>query len=291
MKEILDRASKENYGVAAPNIYSSLDAKAFIEAAEEMNAPLILDIAFLIHDKKHLGHFARELARDSKVPVAINLDHGDSIERVVQSIQAGFTSVMFDRSVFPYDEHVALMKEAVKIAHAAGVSVEAEFGHVGETDNYEASLQYKTVPSEAKRFVEDTGVDCLAVAIGSAHGIYPKGVVPKLDIELLKEIKKEVNGLPLVLHGSSGTTDEDLVAACSNGINKINICGELLESMIKDIKETDLSYGNAYNVYTVARQALKRTLKEKIKLYGSENKAWAVEPEGIDNNEDVLVEH
>lgn len=292
MKEILDRASEENYGVAAPNIFSSLDARAFVEAAEEANAPLILDIAFMIHDKYHIGYFAKELARNSSVPVAINLDHGSCMRDVYEAIQAGFTSVMYDRSTLPFEEGAKEVKATVEIAHSVGLSVEAELGHVGEANNYEIDKDAAlTDPEEAAKFVEITGVDCLAVSIGSAHGIYPEGVVPKLDLERLEAVKKSTNNLPLVLHGSSGTTDEDLLKACKMGINKINICGELLEAEIEALKNYDFSGGKAYDIYTVASRALKTKLKEKIKLYGSWGKAWTAAPKGLDKRENTMEEH
>lgn len=282
MKEILDRASEENYGVAAPNIFSELDCRAFIEAAEAVNAPLILDVAFLIEDKYRLGYIARELARASSVPIAINLDHGANLTHIYESIQAGFTSVMIDCSTKPYEEAVATVKQVVEACHALGISVETEIGHVGEADNYAVDRNAAlTTPEMAVDFIEKTGVDCLAVAVGTAHGIYPEGVEPEIDFELLQAIKKATNNFPLVLHGSSGTTDEDLRKACTMGINKLNICGELLQAEIEAVKATDFTGNKAYDIYNVMRTALKEKLIEKIKVYGSENKAWVARPEGI----------
>lgn len=292
MKEILDRAAAENYGVAAPNIFSDLDARAFVEAAEELNSPLILDVAFMIKDKYHIGYIARELARNSSVPIAINLDHGATMDHLYESIQAGFTSVMYDRSMLPFEEGAKQVKAAVEVAHSLDISVEAELGHVGDADNYtidrDAAL---TDPAEAVKFIEMTGVDCLAVSIGSAHGIYPEGVIPILDLDRLAAIKKETNNFPLVLHGSSGTLDDELKKACSMGINKINICGELLQAEIEAIKKYDFTGNKAYDIYNVMRSALKSKLKEKIKLYGSEGKAWIAIPKGLDKRENNMEEH
>lgn len=271
MKEILERASREWYGVAAPNINSTLDAAAFIQAAEELSAPLILDVYCGIADKYHLCYAVREMAKDSPVPIAINLDHGDGMDNIYRAIQAGCTSVMYDCSTLPYAEHVAQMRKAVEAAHAVGISVEAELGHVGETENYEGSLQYKTDPAQAKQFIADTGVDCLAVAIGTAHGIYPKGMVPTIDLALLRKIKEETGNFPLVLHGSSGTPDEILEAAAKNGINKFNINGELLVAVTDTVHEREIK---VYETWDVIRAALTAALKGKIRLYGSVGKAW-----------------
>ena len=283
MKAILDRASRENYGVAAPNIFSELDARAFIEAAEELQAPLILDIgAKGCKDMYFLGHLVRELARNATVPIAINLDHGGDISEIYRAIQAGFTSVMVDRSTLSFEDNVKQVKEVVDIAHSIGLSVEAELGHVGQAVQYDVDRDAAlTSVEDAVRFIELTGVDCLAVAIGTAHGIYPEGFVPYLDFERLSEIKKAVNQFPLVLHGSSGTDNESLAKACSMGINKINICGELCQAASEAVQRADLSGNKAYSVYDVSRDAAKAKLKEKMKLYGSEGKAWLAKPEGV----------
>ena len=151
MKEILDRASAENYGVAAPNVNTELDARCALEAAEELNAPIILDVGGTANpDIVFYGSFLTRLADASSVPVAINLDHGGSYEEVMSALRAGFTSVMVDRSVLPYEENVKEVSEIVKIAHAMGVSVEAELGHVGQGDNYAVCLLY-TSPSPRDR--------------------------------------------------------------------------------------------------------------------------------------------
>ena len=283
MKEILQVASKENYGVAAPNVYSELDARAYIEAAEELKAPLIIDIlANTTRDMNLLGRMVGELAEKSTVPVAINLDHGGPIADIYKAIQSGFTSVMVDRSTLPMEENIAEVKQVVEIAHSVGVSVEAELGHVGDADNYETDRNAAlTVPEDAVRFIEETGVDCLAVSIGTAHGIYATGEAPYLDFDRLKEIKEATKGFPLVLHGSSGTDDESLAKACRMGINKVNIFGELCQAASEAVQAADLTGNNAYGIYNIARDAGKEKLKEKIKLYGSDGKAWQAKPEGL----------
>lgn len=288
MKEILDRASKENYAVAAPNVVSEIDARAFIEVAEELKAPLIIDVAspnagVISHSNLYMfGQVLKDLAINSNVPVAINLDHGSKFEDIIQAIQAGLTSVMIDRSSYSFEENVRDTKEIVKIAHAVGVSVEAELGHVGWADNYDVDRNAAlTSVEDAVKFIEETGVDCLAVAIGTAHGIYPKGYVPYLDFERLSEIKKATNNFPLVMHGSSGTSNEDLKKACSMGINKVNIASDLFRAAADSILNTDLNGSGSYYVYSAAIKGAKEKLKEMIKVYGSDGKAWMPESKGL----------
>ncbi len=279
MKEILDKASEENYAVAAPNVSNEINARACIEAAEDMKAPLILDVAYMAApDIVFLGGMLRKLAEQTYVPVAINLDHGASLEQVQMAIKGGFTSVMFDRSSCPDEENIREVQEIVKLAHAAGVSVEAEYGHVGRATNYDVDRDAAlTDPEKAREYIEATGVDCLAVAIGTAHGAYPKGFVPYLDFERLVAIKKATHHFPLVLHGSSGTDNESLRKACQLGINKVNINTDLCQATAKAVKEADFE-GKSMLVFHVAQTAFKEKLKEMIEVYGSAGKAW--KPEG-----------
>ena len=179
MKEILDRASAENYGVAAPNIATELDCRAVIEAAEELNAPIIIDIHNNMNpDISLLGHVAATLAMQSRVPVAINLDHGGDISEFVKAFKGQFTSVMVDRSVLPYEQNVAEVKEIVEMAHSIGISVEAELGHVGQGDNYAVDgISALTDPEEAARYIKDTGIDCLSLRIEQDGEIGFQGLV------------------------------------------------------------------------------------------------------------------
>ncbi|MPM35354.1 Fructose-bisphosphate aldolase [bioreactor metagenome] len=283
MKEILDRASKENYAVAAPNVGNELNARASIEAAEDMNAPLILDVAFhATSDIFFFGHELRLLAEQSSVPIAVNLDHGTTLEQVQKAINAGFTSVMIDRSSYPDTENIRDVKEVVKIAHAAGISVEAELGHVGHAENYahdrDAAL---TDPELAKKYIEETGVDCLAVAIGTAHRAYPAEFKPYLDFDRLIEIKKATNHFPLVLHGSSGTDSESLRKACQLGINKVNINNDLCKATVESIRNKNFDGNKAYAIFRVVQEGFKEKLKEMIAVYGSADKAWLPKVSGL----------
>lgn len=292
MKEILDIASKNNYAVAAPNAFSELDGRAYIEAAEELNAPLIIDYAYGTNpDIFTFVGLLRELAKNSKVPIAINLDHGGPKEHIIEAIRAGVTSVMVDRSMLSFEDNIKEVKEIVDIAHLVGVSVEAELGHVGQAQNYDVDgSSMLTTPKEAVEYIKRTNVDCLAVAIGTAHGAYPKGYIPKLDFERLKQIKVETNNFPLVMHGSSGTPFNQIERACREGINKVNVASDLCRAVVQSIDRDELDGQKAYSIYDIIRGTCKNKLKELIRYYGSENKAWSVEPKGISSITNELKE-
>ena len=274
MKELLDKASAGNYAVAAPNVSNELNARACIEAAEDMKAPLILDVAYMAAvDIQFLGEQLRRLAEQSSVEIAINLDHGASLEQVMAAIRAGFTSVMIDRSACPDEENIRDVSEIVRIAHAVGVSVEAELGHVGDAMHYEEDRDAAlTDPQFAMEYIQKTGVDCLAVAVGTAHGAYPKGFVPYLDFDRLAEIKKATNHFPLVLHGSSGTAHEDLRKACSMGINKVNINTDLCVASQKVALEAAQSDKPSFLLLHAIQDGIRDELKKMIEIYGSQGK-------------------
>ncbi len=292
MKEILVRASQGNYAVGAPNVSTELDARAFIEAAEELNAPLILDVDYIANpDIFFYGHMLRQLAEKASVPVAINLDHGATFTEVYKAVQAGFTSVMIDRSACPNEKNIADTKYVIDICHELGLTVEAEIGHVGQADNYDEDRAALTEVSEAVEFIEKTGVDCLAVAIGTAHGAYPRGKKPYLDFERLAEIKKAVGpDFPLVLHGSSGTDIEDIRKACAMGINKVNISNDLCRAAATALQEADFEGNKVYDIWEVAKQACKKKMMEMIKVYGSDGKAWVPEAEGLPKVRTTMAE-
>lgn len=228
MGEILNKAKKEGYGVAAPNVFNRETIEACFLAARKLKAPVILDVA-AVHGIYECADLARfYAARYPEVPTAVNLDHGGPYEDIMKAIHAGFSSVMIDRSTLSYEENVREVKEIVKAAHAVGVSVEAELGHVGQGDEYEETRDAGlTKLSEAQSYVEETGIDCLAVAVGTSHGVY-KGT-PHLEFELLSTLSKEI-AIPLVLHGGSGTGDENLAKAVKTGIQKVNLNTDLSEA-------------------------------------------------------------
>lgn len=242
LKEITKYAIKEKYAVAAVTVFDPMFAEGILCAAEDKKTPIIMMIGNteVVDRPDYYPNFYNYLAnrcRHSSVPVCLHLDHGPSFEACAYAIRAGATSVMIDGSMLPYEENVAVTRKVVELAHTCGVDVEAEIGHVGaNTTSHEAlgdvDDSIYTEPYMAKKFVEDTGCDALAIAIGTAHGIYKEK--PKLNIDVLKEIRKELD-IPLVLHGASGLTKEDFEKVVDGGINKINICTGLVVQTAKDM--------------------------------------------------------
>lgn len=281
MKQLLDVANKCNFAIPAPNIQNELTARAVIEAAERCNAPLIIDIAFPIHpDIVFLGEQTRRLAEESPMPIAINLDHGGSrwktldhvLEEVMPCIRAGFTSVMVDRSALPYEENVNQVRQVVQIAHAMGITVEAELGHVGDGDKYlDEGDTVLTRPEEAKRFIEETGIDCLAVSVGTAHGQYCG--TPHIDFDRLEQIKKITDNFPLVLHGGSGTGEENLRKVSKMGINKVNVGTDLFKAALNAVRTADLDGGKIYDIWQVINDSWRDELERWFDILGSCGKA------------------
>lgn len=273
MKDILDRANKENYAVAAPNVISEIDGRAALEVAEDTNAPLILDISWKgTMDLEFVGSYMTRLADQASVPVAINMDHGKDLAQCIHAIRAGFTSLMVDRSTLPFERNVAEVAEIVKIAHTVGVSVESELGHVEEGALYDVARDAGlTDPSQAREYVARTGVDCLAVAVGTAHGTYAG--TPHIDFERIVRIKEET-GIPLVIHGASGTGDDNIRKACTMGINKVNVSNDLMREAGLEVCGHDNSGDGAYDLWKLIQKGYKRRLTEYIYLLGSNGKAW-----------------
>ena len=216
----------------------------------------------------------KKLAEEAKVPVALNHDHGQDLDFIIKCIQDGFSSVMIDASSFPFEENVHRTSTIVKLAHPHNICVEAELGHVGqaaEGDNSKADLY--TDPEQAKKFVELTGVDALAVAVGTAHGSYPKGYVPKLDFERLALLKKTLD-MPLVLHGGSGSGEENIRKAVACGINKINVCTDVFkvaqQAMVDRMAENPKT--DYLDLCMTAEVAMKEYVKNYIRVIGSNNR-------------------
>lgn len=275
LKEIIDRANSENYAIPAPVALTELNARSAIKCAEEMNSPVILLVSTKFdYDIFLFGNYLRNLAESALVPVVIIQDHGSDFESAVACIRAGFSSIMVDRSMLPYEENVAQVRELVRVAHAVGVSVEAELGHVGMAVNYEKDRNAAlTDPNQAAEFIKATGIDCLAVSIGTAHGAYNKGQVPFLDFDRLTAIKKATGNFPLVLHGGSGTSDEGLRKVSTLGINKVNIGCDLFAAAIEEIKSADTSGNGAYKLGELIDLGYSKKLKHFMQLFGSCNKA------------------
>lgn len=235
MSVLLEDAKKKNYAVPAPNCFNRESIEACFLAAKELRSPVILDVAAShgIEENAWIVRFYEK--KYPEVPAALNLDHGGPFEDIILALRAGFSSVMIDRSDRTYEENVKEVKEVVKIAHSVGVTVEAELGHVGQGNEYEETRDSGlTHPEEAAGFVKETGIDCLAVSIGTSHGTY-KGT-PYLDFELLQAVEKETD-LPLVLHGGSATGDDNLKKTICLGIRKINLFTDLSMAGIGTLRE------------------------------------------------------
>lgn len=279
MKDLLTVAQKNHFAVPAFNIGSDQLLKAVMKTVKELKSPVILEMS---PDEFNFVGYAQIQAMlyeavHTDVPVCIHLDHGDSYETVVRAIQAGMTSVMIDASKLPYEENVAITKKVVETAHIANVSVESELGTIGTTGNsIEGGTEgvIYTVPEEAKQFIEDTGIDTFACAIGTAHGIYPKDMKPKLRIDILKDITDQVS-VPLVLHGGSSNKDEEIAEAVKNGICKINISSDIKVAFYEQARKTlneNPGYREPLEIYPAAMEACGKVCADKIRLFNSQDK-------------------
>lgn len=233
MGDILQHAHEHYYGVMAMNCINLEMARGVIAAAEEERSPIIIQMG-TNQMRKHANPdqmvpLIQKMAEEATVPVALNLDHGSDYQVIINAIQRGFSNIMFDGSELPFEDNIQKTKLITALAHQQGITVEAELGHVGQAmDEDEINQDFLTNPEQALQFVEETGIDALAVAIGTAHGSYPKNKIPVLDFERLNEIKQTVN-IPLVLHGGSACGDDNIRQAVANGINKINICTDAFQ--------------------------------------------------------------
>ncbi len=238
MKKLLEQAGKEHRGVGAFSVGNMEMVKGAVQAAEELNTPIILQIAEvrLAHSPLTLmGPMMVQAAKEAKVDVAVHLDHGLTVGTVKKALELGFTSVMYDSSTYPFEENIARTKEIVEIAKECGATVEAELGLVGGSEDGSCDHGIRcTDPEDAKLFCERTGIDALAVAIGNAHGNYP--VAPTLAFDVLDKIETKTE-VPLVLHGGSGITDADFRKAISLGIVKVNIATASFNQLTKRTEE------------------------------------------------------
>lgn len=227
MKNMLSDANANNYAVMAINCFNIETARSVIRAAEEENAPIIINIFqdhLLTHcDSELITPVVKTLASRAGVSVALNYDHGTEKEKLIKAIDDGFSSVMIDASRLDFEGNIAMTKEIADYAHAHGASAEGEIGCLGASEGGEfTGKEMYTDPEQAKVFYERTGIDALAISIGTSHGNYPDGMIPKFDVDRLREIKRLTNA-PLVLHGGSGSGEENILNSVRNGINKINV--------------------------------------------------------------------
>ncbi|NLG33019.1 MAG: class II fructose-1,6-bisphosphate aldolase [Syntrophomonadaceae bacterium] len=279
VSELLLKAERGGYAVGAFNANNMEIIQAIIEAAEKENSPVILQAsqgAINYAGLDFIAGMVKIAARSSKIPVALHLDHGTDFSQVVRCIRWGFTSVMFDGSKLPLEDNIAITNRVLAIARAVNVSVEAELGKIGGTEDQvqvsEEEAQY-TDPVEAEYFVKQTGVDSLAIAIGTAHGQY-KGE-PKLDFDRLKKIKSLTN-IPLVLHGSSGVPDQAIQRAIKLGICKVNIDTNIREAFVGEMRRVIADKPDEIDPRKIlgpAREATLEIIRQKIKLFGSAGKA------------------
>lgn len=277
-KEVLTKAQREGYAVGAFNANNLEYVQAIIDAAEEEKAPVILQAsqgAINYAGLDMIVAMVRTAAEKATVPVVLHLDHGTSYEQNVRCLRAGFTSLMFDGSKLPYEENAAITKRIVEMAHVVGVPVEAELGQVPTAGNitWEDVEALMTDPEEAKRFVEETGVDFLAVAVGSVHKMTAQAA--KIDVERTKKIA-ELTGVPLVLHGASGVTDDGYKEGIKAGICKINIATELNKAFTKGMRDALAKKPDEIDprrIVGVGRQYVKEAVKAKMRLFGCSGKA------------------
>ncbi|SCI92772.1 D-tagatose-1%2C6-bisphosphate aldolase subunit KbaY [uncultured Clostridium sp.] len=279
MKDLLQVANTHNFAVPAFNISSYAMLNGIMAVSSEQRAPLI--IAIHPDELRHIGTDMLESivakAYKADIPVAIHLDHGASFEQVAVAVQSGFTSVMIDGSSLPFEQNIALCQKVVELAHAANVSVEGELGTIGSTDpQAEAGADQiiYTNPDDAARFVAETGVDCLAIAIGTSHGLYPAGMTPKLRLDLLGQIKAKVS-IPLVLHGGSNNPDEEIAGAVAGGVNKINISSDIKAAYYRAMREVlkDNSLREPNMIEPPCIEKMNEVARQKIALFQANGKA------------------
>lgn len=281
LQRILAHARAHHYAVPAFDCVGDVMVRTILETAESLRSPVILmglhsDLTG--HGMRYLASLVRAVADFHAVPIALHLDHSTDLELVRTAIELGFTSVMVDGSCLPFEENVALSRAAVDLAHPHGVSVEGELGHVGGMD-----LEAKgcadsvlTEPDEVARFVEQTQVDALAVSIGTAHGVYTS--LPNLSIDRLAELNA-TSPVPLVLHGGSGTPEDQLQAAVRNGICKVNLYADCRIAMARGLKRTAQAMVREDplpgEMFGEIKRELSHVVGEKIRLLMSAGQAWS----------------
>ena len=281
LKEILEIAKQQKTAIGMFNATGFDSLQAVVAAAEELNQPVIIahaEVHNVYNDISMVGPAMVAVAKNAKVPVCVHLDHGTSLDMIYKALRLGFTSVMIDASALPYKENEALTKSVTEIAHAMGVSVEAELGRLvtgeaGSKEENNADMKaedFYTRPDEAKIFCKKTGVDALAIAFGTAHGFYT--AQPKLDFDVVKNVAAST-GLPLVMHGGSGVSDEGFKKAIENGIRKINYYSYMSKAGYTAAKAVIAEGKTSYlhDVEYAAMQAMKEDVKKAIKVFAGLN--------------------
>ena len=278
LKEALNDARARKFALPAFNCTEDVMVRTILETAEMLKAPVILmclDMHLKGNGWKYLADLIRMVADYHKIPIVLHLDHAYDPGLIKAAVDNGFTSVMIDGSKLPFDENVAVTKSIVDVAHPRGVSVEGELGHVGGMDlqDVECAESVLTKPDEVEKFVEQTDVDALAISIGTAHGVYRS--LPNLNIERLKQLNA-VSTVPLVLHGGSGTPDEQIRAAVAGGICKLNVFADLRLAMFRGLRKSAEQTREdplPQQLFGPVREQLAAIVTEKIKLLGADNRA------------------
>ncbi|NMB35503.1 MAG: class II fructose-1,6-bisphosphate aldolase [Firmicutes bacterium] len=279
LNEVLAPAAKGGYAVGAFNANNMEIVQAIIEAAAEEKSPVIVQAsqgAIRYAGLDYIVGMVRTAAAGVEVPVVLHLDHGTDFEQVLRCIRYGFSSVMYDGSQLPLEENIAMTRRVVEISHAVGVTVEGELGKIGGTEDdvtVEERDAFFTDPAEAERFEKETGVDALAVAVGTAHGPYKWE--PELDYPRLQKIKERVSA-SIVLHGSSGVPDEAVRQAVSLGVTKMNIDTEIRQAFVRAVvayMQADPDNIDPRKMLAPGKEAAKKVIKEKMRLFGCSGKA------------------
>lgn len=279
MRDLLAVAHAHHFAVPAFNISSNMLLTGVIEVSEEKVSPVILaihpdELAFV---GNAFVKAAIDEAHKASVPVCIHLDHGSTMAQIMNAIQCGFTSVMIDASTLPLEDNIAISRKVVELAHSVNVSVEGELGTIGTTGP-EAEAGTEEIiyvdPDDVETFVQRTGVDTLAVAVGTAHGLYPKDKPPQLRMDLIKEITARVD-IPLVLHGGSANPDDEIAMAVRLGINKINISSDIKDAFYQKCREVllNLDLREPLSIYLPCIDAMKEVARHKIDLFQATGKA------------------
>lgn len=281
MNEVLIPARRNHYAVGLFNAVNMELARGIISAAESTRSPVIMgtaEVLFPYGPLEEVSYYLLPMAKKASVPVVVHLDHGLHKETCLKALELGFTSIMYDCSTDSYEENVKKVKEMAEIAHSYGATIEGELGHVGdnegsaEGDSHQADpTKFYTDPKMAKDFVEKTGVDALAIAVGTAHGAYK--LPPKLDFDRIRTIARTID-VPLVLHGGSGLTDQDFKRAIQEGISKVNIFTDINVAAVKAEFERFSSMDKGIiDLIPAAVEAVKQETMKKMKLFSSDGKA------------------
>ena len=281
MNEVLRPAKKNKYAVGLFNAVNLELARGIIAAAETTQSPVIMGTAEVLlpyGPLEEVSYYLIPMAKKAKVPVVVHLDHGLSRDLCIKALELGFSSIMYDCSTDSYEDNVRKVKEMADIAHSYGATIEGELGHVGDnegsaegSDHLADPSKFFTDPKLAKDFVEKTGVDALAIAVGNAHGAYK--LPPKLDFDRIRTIRDTVD-VPLVLHGGSGLTDNDFRTAIQEGISKVNIFTDInIAAVEAEFKKFTSMEKGVIDLIPAAVEAVKQETMKKMKLFGSDGKA------------------